>query len=452
MFWIVQALGIVATLCTCISFFQKEKWKMMVWLSATNVILITTYILCGSLLGGLLCAGALLRTIVFFYFNKANKKPEPIVLILFEIYYIVISVVMWKSPVDLFMLINLVIITYTSWQDNVRVLRFGYVASAFLLIPYDIMLGAYATVFSEVAMLVSVVIALIRYSNVTKSFHNVTQRYFVANNNFWGSRVEENDNYDMVISNKVDTTPFYNFGILKNYSKIYDSILDIKTKCKENNLKEIVYLPFDGKQFNEYESTAHLLNMFFPIEFHHVWMKLIDGFNLNNTKCKIQNVEYREVDESKINDIIEVYLKGYHAKSDINDLTPNEQLQVNNLRKIKLNTVGENGYKISAFVAYYNGVPVSLVVMLSNKVEAFITKVSTIPVFRRKHIASSLMQFGIAKQRENGIREIMLVTDKYSTNEKFYAFNNFVEFGQAFALDVTNTTKYKGFLEYNKLD
>lgn len=451
MFWIVQGLGIVATICTCLSFFQKEKWKMMIWMSATNVVLIATYILCGSLLGGLLCAGALVRTLVYFYFNKTNKKPEPIVLVLFEIYYIVISVLMWESPVDLFMLINLVIVTYTSWQDNVRVLRFGYVASSILLICYDVILGAYMTVLSEVAMLISVVVALLKYAKVTKSYHDVAQRYFVANNDFWGSRVEIGNNYDMVISNTVDTSPFYNFGILKNYSNMYDTINDIKVKCKENNVKEIAYLPFDGSEFNVFESSAHLLNMFFPIEFHDVWMKLIDGFNLNNTKCKIQDIEYRQLDENGINDIIEVYLKGYHAKTDINDLTPNEKLQVENLKKIKLNTVGENGYKVSAFVAYYNGVPVSLVVMLSNKVEAFITKVSTIPVFRRKHIASSLMQYGISVLRKKGVQEIMLVTDKYSTNEKFYAFNNFVEFGQAFALDVTDTTKYKGFLDNNKL-
>lgn len=451
MFWIIQGLGILATLFTCLSFFQKEKWKMMIWMSATNVVLIATYILCGSLLGGLLCCGALLRTLVFFYFNKTNKKPEPIVLVLFEIYYIVITILMWNTPTDLFMLINLVIITYTSWQDDVRVLRFGYIASSVLLICYDIILGAYMTVLSEIAMLISVVVSLIKYAKVTKSYHEVAQRYFVAQNNFWGSRVEVGDDYDMVFSNEVDTTPYYNFGILKNYSNIYKSIMEIKAKCVENKVKQIAYLPFDGNQFNTYESSAHLLNMFFPIEFHDVWMKLIDGFNLNNTKCKIHDIDYREVDESCIDDIIEVYLKGYHGKTETTKLTPNEKRQIKNLKNVKFNVIGQNGYKISAFVAYYEGYPVSLVVILHNKIEAFITKVSTIPVFRRKHIASSLMQYGISALRKKGVQEIILCTDKYSVNEKFYAFNNFVEFGQAFALDITDITKYSNFLNNKKL-
>lgn len=168
MFELVQILGLVSTFCTCVSFFQREKWKMMLWLSATNAILVTTYILCGRLLGGLLCVGALVRTIVYFFFNKANKKPNVVVLLAFEIYYVVMSVVMWSSAVDLIMLANLVVVTYTTWQDNVNFLRWGYVISAFLLIPYDILIGAYTTVFSEVAMLVSVVISLIKYRK-TKS-------------------------------------------------------------------------------------------------------------------------------------------------------------------------------------------------------------------------------------------------------------------------------------------
>lgn len=451
MFWIIQGLGLLTTICTIISFSQKEKWKMTIWMSATNSLLIATYALCGSLLGSLLCAGAFVRTLVYFYHNKANKKTDPIVLVLFEIYYLVISILIWKSPIDLFMIINLVVVTYTSWQDNVRVLRFGYAVSSILLVCYDVMLGAYMTTLSEIAMFASIVISLLKYSKVTKSYHNVAQRYFVANKNFWGSKIEICDNYDMVVSNTVDASPFYNFCILKNYEEIYDTILEVKAKCAANNIKQIVYLPFNATQYNTNESAAHLLNIFFPVEFHDVWMKLIDGFNINNTKCKIQNVEYRQLDENNIDDIIEVFLKGYHSKNDVSNLSPNEKLQVENFRKIKFNQVGENGYKISAFGAYCYNIPVSLVITLSNKVETFITKVSTIPVFQRKHIASSLMQYAINVLRKGGVEEFILVTDKYSANEKFYAFNNFVEFGQAFALDVGDVSKYKEFLENNKL-
>ncbi len=452
-FWIIQALGFVTIILTILSFFQKEKWKMMLFLTLTNATMIATYILADSLLGGLLVAGALVRTIVYFYFSRNNKKPDAIVMIMFEIYYIVISIVMWNnSVIDLFMIINLIIVTYTSWQNDVKTLRFGYIFSSLLLIPYDILLGAYATAVSEVIMLGSVIFSLIKYSKATKSSKNVAQRYFNANKQFWGSNVIENPDYDLIISDTVDKTPFYNFGIIKNYDDLYNTVLKIKDEFKLKKLNEIAYLPFDPKNYDRYASDAYMLQMFFPVEFHDVWMKLIDGFNLNNTKCKIQNVEFKEVDEKDIEDLITVYIKGYHAKTDLNNLDENEKLQVENLRKVDFQDNEVNGYKTYAYIAYYNNIPISLVCMLSNNVETFITKVSTVPAFRRKHVASALMQFGIRKQRSKGIQEIILVTDKYSSNEKFYAFNSFVEFGQAFALNVTDISKYKGFVDENIIE
>ncbi len=449
-FLIIQAIGFVTIGLTALSFFQKEKWKMMCFLSATNALLVITYMLCGDYLGGILVVGALIRTLVYFYYSKKNKKPEPIVMIMFELYVIVTSILMWKSAVTLLMILNLVVITYTTWQNDVRTLRFGYVFSACVLFVYDIMLGAYTTAISEIIMLASVLISLIKYSKVTKSYNNVAQRYFVANKNFWGSKVEFNKDYDMVLSN-VEHSPFYNFGIIKNHNKLENCITEIKSNCKKNKVKEIAYICFNNDNYDTNVSDAHMLNMFFPIEFHDVWMKLIDGFNLNDTKCKIQDVEYKKIDKKELNELAEVYLKGYLAKTDTTKLTNEEKLKVKNFLGLNFGDV-EDGYKVSGYIAYYKENPVSMLCTLSNKIECFITKVATIPAFRRKHIASSLMQFAINEHRKNGIQDFVLCTDKYSSNEKFYGFNSFVEFGQAFALDVTNTEKYENFLKNNILE
>ena len=449
-FWIVQGLGVITVLLTIFSFFQKEKWKMMLFLSATNAVLIVTYILCNDLLGGLLVVGALIRTLVYFFYSKNNKRPEPIVMIMFEIYCIVLSIFMWKSPISLFMIINLVVVTYTTWQNDVRTLRFGYVFSSCLLLAYDILLGAYTTAISEVIMLVSVLASLLKYAKVTKSYDNVAQRYFQANQHFWGSKVELNQYFDM-ISSSVEHSPFYNFGIIKDHKHIEESIMAIKKECQNKKVTEVAYISFDNKNYDEHISDAHMLNMFFPIEFHDVWMKLIDGFNLNDTKCKIQEVEYKKIDESKRDELAELYLKGYLAKSDISKLTKEEKIKVKNFLNLNLTDI-QDGYKISAYIAYYKGNPVSMLCTLSNKVECFITKVATVPAFRRKHIASSLMQFSINEHRKEGIQDFVLCTDKYSSNEKFYGFNSFVEFGQAFALNVTDASKYENFLKNNVLE
>lgn len=444
-FWLVQILGIVTVLFTIFSFFQKEKWKMMLFMSATNVIMVATYILCGELLGGILVVGALVRTLVYFFYSKHNKRPEPIVMISFEIYCMVMSILLWDSAVDLLMIMNILVVTYTTWQNDVRILRLGYVFSSIMLITYDIMIGAYTTAISEVLMLISVVMSLIKYSKVTKSYDVVAQRFFRANEGLWGSNVEEKEYYDFVTS-KIEKTPYYNFGIIKNRENIDQCILDIKKDCAKSKVKPVVYMPFDNKSYDSNTSDVYKLNMFFPVEFHDVWMKLIDGFNLNNTKCKIQGVEYRQIGETNLTDLSEVYLRGYLNKEDISNLTRDEKKRSKNFLNLKFNEIN-NGYKLSAYIAYYNGIPISMLCMLSNKIECFITKVATIPMFRRKHVASSLIQFAINKHRKVGVQDFMLCTDKNSLSEEFYKFNGFVEFCQAFALDVTDMTKYNNFLE-----
>lgn len=448
-FWIIQVLGLVTILLTILSFFQKEKWKMMLLLSGTNVVMMATYLLCGEILGGILVIGALVRTLVYFFYSKHNKRPEPIVMMLFEVYCIVISILFWNSPSDLLIIVNILVVTYTTWQNDLRILRFGYVFSSLMIITYDIMIGAYATAISELLMLISVTVSLIKYAKVTKTYNVVAQRFFKANEGLWGSVIEEKECYDLVTS-KIDKSSYYNFGIIKNHKNLEQCIQDIKKDCTNAKVKHVVYLPFDNKSYDVNTSNAHMLNMFFPIEFHDVWMKLIDGFNLNNTKCKIQDVVFKQIDKTSLKDLSEIYLRGYLNKEDLSNLTADEKKKAKNFLNLNFDDKS-NGHKLSAYIAYYQDIPVSMLCMLSNNVECFITKVATVPVFRRKHVASSLIQFAINKQRKEGIQEFILCTDKNSANEKFYSFNGFIEFSQAFALDVTDTIKYINFVKNKTL-
>ena len=86
------------------------------------------------------------------------------VLITLEIAILVISIVFWNSWVDLFIITNSVINTYFSWQDNVIQLKASVVLCAVLLILYDIFVGAYAYIVSEVlyggTALISLIIML----------------------------------------------------------------------------------------------------------------------------------------------------------------------------------------------------------------------------------------------------------------------------------------------------
>ena len=163
MFWLVQGIGVLTTLVTVLSLIQKEKWKIMLYLSFSNVLLIITYILTGNTASSILCVGAFLRTIVYFTYSKCNKKPNIYVLIGFLAYFTTVFIIFWQSYVDLLMLLNLSMLTYTTWQDNTKLLRYGYIVSSILLATFDILVGAYTTAISDILLLISAICGVIKY-------------------------------------------------------------------------------------------------------------------------------------------------------------------------------------------------------------------------------------------------------------------------------------------------
>lgn len=449
MFWVIQSIGVLTIFCTLMSLFQREKYKMMIWLSLTNITMGVVYALIGNYLAALLVGGALFRTVLYFFYNVRNKKPNTIVPVMFSIYYIVISIVMWNSWLNLMMLLNVLLVTYISWQNNPTILRIGYIGSALLLLPFDICWGAYTVAASEVVLLIEALVGLPQFIKSTQLAKDIAQKYFAANKEFWGSEVSIKEGYDLVISDTADKSCYYNMGIIKDFNNMFNVIKNIQKEMKKRKLPETAYIPFDPATYDAMKDSAHVLQMFFPVVFYDTWMRLIDGYNLNDIRCKILGVEHCEVDEKSIDQIISTYLKGYHAKKDIEDLNDNEKLQVEHLRKVDFEDKVEKDFTTHAYLSYYKGEPISLVCVLTNGHDGYITKVCTIPAFRRKHIASSLMQYAISSQRKKGTRNFVLVTDKYSTNEKFYAYNSFVEFAQGYAYDVSDTTKYEKFLKTN---
>ena len=436
MFWIIQGLGIVVLILTVISFLQKEKYKMFICFSLTNAFLIPIYILSGSLLGGLLVAGAFIKSIFFAYSNAKNKRPSFEMLSVFITYYILIAIVIGGSLKDMLLLSNLLVLSFTSWQNDLNLLRSGYVLSSILLAMYDILLGAYTAGLSEIVMFVMTLSLIFRHRKSV--YTDIAKKWYEMNRDFWKISICENDNY-LVVSSSIDDCAYYNVSLLRDYKIL---------KQEKNSL---VYVSYDDKSFNKDLNDAYILQMCFPVVFKDTWMKLIDGFNMNNTKCKIQGVRLEKVGYNKIDDIIKVFVEGYLSKTKKDKLTKNEKSIIEHLRHFdfsndKLET------KINAYVAYFNSQPVSMVFSLTKDRETFFAKVSTLPIFRRKHIASSLIQYAIKEERKKGTINFYIVTDADSSNDKFYNFNNFKEIGRGIAFDVSKMDVYNRYLETGNIE
>ena len=82
-------------------------------------------------------------------------------LILFEALIIGASIFLWQNWFDIFMLVNSILMTYATWQDNVKVLKIACIVRCCLLMTYNTLVRAYLYVVSNFIEGVSSTICLI---------------------------------------------------------------------------------------------------------------------------------------------------------------------------------------------------------------------------------------------------------------------------------------------------
>lgn len=165
---IAQILGIIAIVVSGLSMVFKRKSTIMLFCMIYNILTLTSYLLLGKYLGCILVGVLTLKSFIYYLFAVKKLKPNIYVLILFEVSILVISIVFWNSWVDLLMIANSLINTYFSWQDNVIYLKTSVVVCAVLLILYDVFVGAYAYIVSEVLYGGTALVTLIMMLNQNK--------------------------------------------------------------------------------------------------------------------------------------------------------------------------------------------------------------------------------------------------------------------------------------------
>lgn len=173
---VAQILGIIAIVVSGLSMAFKSKQTIMLLCMIYNILTLITYLLLGKYLGCILVGVLTLKSLVYYLFALKKLKPNIFVLILFEVSILVISIVFWDSWIDLFIISNSLINTYFSWQDNVIHLKASVVLCACLLILYDVFVGAYAYIISEVlyggTALISLILMLKQNKKEKKEYGN----------------------------------------------------------------------------------------------------------------------------------------------------------------------------------------------------------------------------------------------------------------------------------------
>ena len=130
-------------------------------------------------------------------YSLKKLKPNIIWLIVFEIGFVVTTILTWQDALDLLPLVALLSAGYGSWQDNPTILRVSYIINNGSYVIYNAIIGAYISMVFKIITFLSSVICFIYYCLLKKEtpiLDVIFKRKKIVENNIDNTNVVDNNN------------------------------------------------------------------------------------------------------------------------------------------------------------------------------------------------------------------------------------------------------------------
>ena len=165
-FYIAQALGIVAIILGFINYIVKTRGQVLFVNSVTTVCFVLHYLCLGAWAGMAVNFVAFIRNIVYYYAGKKGpiSKALPIVFtVIMGAMGVTVSLIAKEGWYFLFSVVALMINSYAmSFQNPMNIRKSILVTSPMVLI-YDLCVSSYGGMVYETVVIVSSLVGLLRY-------------------------------------------------------------------------------------------------------------------------------------------------------------------------------------------------------------------------------------------------------------------------------------------------
>lgn len=159
----ILVLGIVEIIICVISPWLKKKWQYLICNITGNSVLFVQYLIQSCYTEMAVVTIGIVRTFVFYIFEKKDKKVPVYILIIFIIALICASVFTFENYTSLLVVASLLLGTISQWGFGMLTLRICCVADSLLLMTNYSIRGMYTTLISEVIYLISTLSAIFKY-------------------------------------------------------------------------------------------------------------------------------------------------------------------------------------------------------------------------------------------------------------------------------------------------
>lgn len=159
---LAQILGFIALIFIVLSYQNTKKEKFLLIQIFANIFFGLQYFtlkafsaLCSSIV-------SLIRTIVFFKYEKQNKKAPFLILIVILITISILGIFTFEGIYSLIPIAIALAYSYGTWQNNLKLTYIIGIIASILWIYYNFLVGAYVSIIGSVFELLASLIGFIK--------------------------------------------------------------------------------------------------------------------------------------------------------------------------------------------------------------------------------------------------------------------------------------------------
>ena len=160
--FIGQALGILATVITVISYQMNTKKSLLLVQTAATTCTCLAYFFLGATAGFTLNVVCIIRNIVF-YFQKDSGKVHTFSSLLLASAMVVLGALSWQGPVSLLIISALAANTIFMSFGNPQLLRKSILGTSSLVLLYNVFVFSLGGIANEGLSIVSSVVGILRF-------------------------------------------------------------------------------------------------------------------------------------------------------------------------------------------------------------------------------------------------------------------------------------------------
>jgi len=159
-----QVLSIIATVLLLLSYQQKTHRRIVIMQAFSGLLFGTQYMMIGAFEGMMCNYIGMIRSISYSFRGKNKFSDSVICPTIFAVAFIISGIFTYESPMSLLPTVAMVVSSFVMWIPKTQELRILSLPTCAMWLIYNVSANAAIAVLTEVFNIVSIFIALIRFS------------------------------------------------------------------------------------------------------------------------------------------------------------------------------------------------------------------------------------------------------------------------------------------------